>query len=76
MGTLEIMWQDADRFAKQWGMENEYTIKLYQVVEDAEKFLAPSQVSNLTQQIWNRLYSYYESILYQKMMFEEDWEDD
>lgn len=76
MGTLEIMWQDADRFAKQWGMENEYTIKLYQVVEDAEKFLAPSQVSNLTQQIWNHLYSYYEGILYQKMMFEEDWEDD
>lgn len=76
MGTLEIMWQDADRFAKQWGMENEYTIKLYQVVEDAEKFLAPGQVSNLTQQIWNRLYSYYEGLLYQKMMFEEDWEDD
>ena len=76
MGTLEIMWQDADRFAKQWGMENEYTIKLYQVIEDAEKFLTPSQVSNLTQQIWNRLYSYYEGILYQKMMFEEDWEDD
>ena len=76
MSTLEKMWQDADRFAKQFGLENEYTIKLYQTIEDAEKFLSPTAESKLTEEVWNKLYSHYETLNYQKMLYEGDWDED
>lgn len=76
MSTLEKMWQDADRFAKQWGIENEYTIKLYEFVADTEKVLSREATSNLTEKIWNQLYSRCETLNYQKMLYEEDEDED
>lgn len=70
--TIEKMRLDADRFCNQWGLENEGTIALYSFLEETEIWLPESVTSALTEAVWNKLYSYWESVNYQKLIEEEN----
>lgn len=63
LSTLEKMRLDADRFASLYGLENPFTIKLYQKLEEVEAELDESAISRAYEREWNALYAQYESTL-------------
>lgn len=63
MSTLEKIYLDADRFARLYGLENEFTIKIYQIVERFEKYLTPDKESPILFAAWNRIYNRYERLV-------------
>lgn len=71
LSTLEKMRLDADRFARLYGLENSFTIKLYQKLEEAEGELDEAAVSRLYERDWNQLYSEYEATVRNEGAYEE-----
>ena len=72
LSTLEKMRLDADRFARLYGLENQFTIKLYQKLEETEQELDESAVSRSYEKEWNQLYSEYEVIIKNAGAYEEE----
>ena len=64
MGTLEKIRLDADRFVRQYGLENEYSLKIMDLAEQAENwFDDEKQVNPVMELLWNGIYTNYEILV-------------
>ena len=62
MNTLEKMEKDAADFATAYGLENPYTIRLYQLYEDSQKFLAPDEIAPVHYELWGEIVKNYKEL--------------